>query len=1000
VTTAPLASDAGAHGFELLGGQELPEYGSTAFHLRHLGTGCEVLHLSNEDPENLFAFAFPTPPEDDAGAAHVLEHAALCGSRRFPLKDPFLALLKSSLHTFLNAFTFPDKTVYPASTLLDRDFFNLLLVYGDAVFFPLLKEEVFMQEAHHLELSPEGPPGRRLARVGVVLNEMRGVFSSAESIVADASMRSLFPEGPYGFESGGHPDVIPTLTHERLAAFHARFYHPGNCRIFLYGNIPTARTLAFLDSSFLRHFEARPGVPDVREQPRWRQPRFLRRSYPVEKAQELESRCSATMNWLTVPVTDPLRLLGFEVLTELLLGNAGSPLHKSLLESRLGDDLSPATGLQAELKEAVLTVGLRGMKAKDVEVFESLVLRTLAELVEGGVPEEQVQAAVHRVEFRNREIRRVGGPYALVLLRRCLRGWLHGEAPERTLEFRPWLEALKERIRGGGYFERLIAEQLLHNPHRSTVLVEPDPDLGRREEEQERQELAHLEGELGAEGLEKLRREGERLQQFQLQPDSAEAQSTLPSLELSDVKQEVQTVPSESISWRAPAPLLFHDLFTNGIAYVDLAFDTRVLPEGFAPLLPLFSRAVCGSGLPGVPYYTVAGQLSLLTGGFGAFLSADTPVSPEGGLQQHLVFRTRVLAEKCEAALELVRRLLLEADFGDRERMKTLALEMRNDLKGSLVPSGSHFVSLRAGSRLSGALALEERWKGVSQLLWLARLCDGLEDRLSELATALEQVRERILSQEGVVVNLACSREALPRVIPALQGLLEALPRTARAGPSGPPPEWLQPGAAPGGAGASSADVLLGTMNVSFVARVIPASRYGTRENAQESVLAHFLSTGYLWEQVRMKGGAYGSGASSGGLEGLFTFSSYRDPNLLQTLEAFRGGLEFAREARLSEGELEKVIIGAAGREERPMAPREKSFVALQWELLGITEQMRRRRRREIVEVRREDMAEAAGRLLSRFEGGFTAVLTHRQALEAAGRRAPELAEAAVQLPD
>jgi Zn-dependent M16 (insulinase) family peptidase len=986
VPSETLSSDARSAGFELLSVRELPEFRARGVRCRHLVTGLELFQLLNDDPENLFAFAFRTPPPDSSGVAHILEHSVLCGSRRFPLKDPFVVLLKSSLQTFLNAFTFPDKTVYPASSMLEKDFFNLMLVYADAVFFPLLRQEVFQQEGHRLEQTGEG-----LRRVGVVYNEMKGVFSSAEAIVGDLSMRSLFPDVPYGFESGGEPRAIPSLSYEAFLDFHRRYYHPGNCRLFLYGNIAPGETMRFLQENFLASFGPPPELPaELPRQPRWSAPRTREATYPVQSGGRGE-RSSVTLNWLTVPALDPLRLLAMEVAAEVLVGNVGSPLQKALLESKLGEDLSPATGLDTELAELVFSVGLRGTAAESAPRIQRLVLDTLEELAEEGIPEQQLGSAVHRVEFRNREIQRGGRPFSLTLMRRSLRGWLHGGEPELTLEFRPWMDVLKERLAQGRYLEGLIRSQLLENPHRATVVVRPDPEQAAREAEEERREMRTLESSLGEAERERIAEANRRLREFQERPDGPEETARLPSLRREDLPREVERIPESPLPESLRQPGFFHPLFTNGVVYLDLALDACGLPPQASTLLPLFSRAVGGSGLPGVPYHEVATRLALLTGGFSASLGADSPYDGErAGPVQRVIFRVKMLEENLSPALELVARLLLEADFRDLERLQTLVLEMRNDLKASLVPGGSHYVSLRAGSRLSAALALEERWKGVTQLLAMEDAGRGLPANLPELAERLESLRAMLLNRGRLALNLTCDAEQTSRVWPALERLLAGLPGGSPA-PEGGDAQPLDSAASPG------SEILLATTNVNFAAVAVPGSAFGTRESVQESLLAHFLSTGFLWEQVRMKGGAYGAGASASGLERVFSFSSYRDPNIRSTLEAFRGALGAAERVALSEKEFEQVLIGAVGHEERPLAPGEKGYVALKRRLLGISDELRQRRRDQLLASSPADLAQAAGRLLAGWERGQTVVLAGREALKQAS---PELSGKVTELPD
>ncbi len=976
-------------GFEVLSVRPLPEFRGEGVRCRHLATGLEAFHLACEDPENLFAFAFRTPPPDDSGVAHILEHSVLCGSRRYPVKDPFVVLLKSSLQTFLNAFTFPDKTVYPAASQLEKDFFNLLAVYGDAVFFPRLDAQVFRQEGHRLEFAADGS----LNRVGVVYNEMKGSFSSAETIIADLSLRSLFPAGPYGRESGGLPARIPFLSYEGLREYHRRFYHPSNCLLFLYGSIPTQKTLAFLSDTFLEGFTApassgpdspaSPGsaaepAPAIPREPRWDAPRFAETVYPVEAGGEGRSKSSLTVNWLTVPVTDPLLLLAMELLGEVLVGNPGSPLSRALLESGLGQDLSPATGLDTELAELVFTAGLRGCDAERASEVQEVILRTLEKLA-SGIPEELIRGAVHRVDFRNREIVRGGRPFSLSLMRRSLRGWLHGREPELTLEYRRYMQALQEELRAGPYLENLLRAQLLDNAHRSTVLMRPDPQAAARQLAEEKAGLEQIARSLGPEERRRIETENRLLARFQESPDRPEDLASLPRLRRADLPREVDTVPTSAL----PAPeALFHELHTNAVVYLDLALEVSGLEERQSALLPLWARAVCGSGLPGQPWHQTASRLSLVAGGFSAALGADTPAGASRPAQ-HLIFRVKALEENLEPALELVASLLAEADFRDLERLEMLVQELRNDLKSALVPGGSYFASLRAGGRLSEAINREERWKGVSQLAHLRRYVERAQ--LQGLATELEGLRAVLIGRDRFTLNLTCDGQAARRAEAVLRRFLDRLPAAAAPAAGGGPAPALSDG--------QRLQALLTVTNVNFAALALPASSFGTEESVQEAILAHYLSTGFLWEQVRMKGGAYGAGASVSSLERVFTFSSYRDPNIARTFDSFRQALDSARAGPLSNEAFEQVLIGAVGREERPMAPGERGYTALKRVLLGISDRMRQDRRDRLLASSPEDLSAAAARLSARFAQGYAAVLTGRQSLESSGLRDLDLVE-------
>jgi len=981
-------------GFQVIARKSLPEYRSIGIWLTHRATGAEVYHIHNADRENLFAFTFRTPPHDNTGVPHITEHAVLSGSRRFPIKDPFVTLLKGSMQTFLNAMTFPDKTVYPASSLLEKDFFNLMRVYGDAVFFPLLKKEVFHQEGHHVEFRKIDDLTSGLKLVGIVYNEMKGKYSSQESVVSDWSLRSLFPDTPYGFDSGGSPESIPDLTYDDFVHFHQRYYHPSNCRVFLYGNIPTVKHLEFLQADFFSSFTKIAIGSTVPHQPRWTAPQRLEMTYPVKEGDALTKKSSVTINWLTVPITDPFSVLSLEVLSEVLLGNAGSPLRKDLIDSKLGEDLAPASGLETELKEVVFTAGLRGTDPEKREEIENVIVGTLQRLRDNGIPEDVLQAALHRVEFENREITGGGGPYGLRLMRKVLRGWLHDAEPETTLEFDRWINELKETVsKDKRFFSHLIEQQLLLNPHRSTLLVRPDPAHSQREEGHISRRLKNVEERLSEREKHEIASSGINLKRFQEAPDPPEMLAAIPSLTLHDIPREVERIPCEELSLPDGVPLLFHDVFTRGVVYIDFAFNTEPILGKRSCFLPLFGKTVCGSGLPGAAYDEAARLLSLYTGGFTYFLSATGKVGNALGENEHIFFRAKILREHLRDALHLITRLLGEADFEDRQRLSDLVLELKNELRASLLPSGHQFVSLRAASSLSHALKVEEGWKGLSQIFFIAGLSAAIDEKGRDIASSLEEIRRSLISRRNLILNVTTEESIFPEVQENLSQFIAALPEGSLAN------ELQQPQQAPEAQSPTRAESLVISSNVGYVAKALPGARFGTAESACEAVLAHFLRTGYLWERIRMRGGAYGAFALSYSTEGVLTFITYRDPNIVETLQAFRESLEYVQKGEIDKDHVEKAIIGTIGKEDRPQDPGEKGLISLKRRLCGITDALRQSRREVMLNLDHAALSRSAQRLLESFDSGFTVVMSNREAIQKAGTQIGELNELVHEVP-
>lgn len=978
--------------FQVLARRELPEYRSSALHVRHSATGCEVLHIATADTENLFAFCFATPPRDDTGVSHITEHSVLSGSSRYPLKEPFSALMKGSMHTFLNALTYPDRTVYPAASCNRADFFNLLDVYGDAVFHPLLRKETFMQEAWRLE--PVNGREDELRYAGVVYNEMKGAYSSPESIVGEWAFRSLFPDTPYRFDSGGDPRFLPSLTLENAREFHKRYYHPSNCRVFLYGNIPAEETLGILHERFLQGFSAETIESSIPPQPRWTQPRRLEKTFPVKADTPLSARSSITLSWLLPSDPEPLAILAHEILSEVLIGSAGSPLRKSLVDSGIGQDLSPVSGLETDLKELVFAVGLRGTEPDRAEQASGIVLRTLETLASKGLDRQLVESMVNRVEFRHREIRGNGSPYALRLMGRALRGWVHGIDPVASLEFDSAMAEMKSLLsKDPRYLEGIIQNELIANPHRVTLVVTPDRGQEQRDAASEKALVAEAVRRLSPGQRAQLLADAKDFRAYQMAPDSQQALSLLPSLRRKDLPPEIERIPERETSTPSGVPLWLHDIFTNEVVYLDLVFSTDAISGERTLLLPLFGKAVCGCGLPGRSYDKVALDLFRLTGGFSASLDAGGIVGEPKSFGQHAFFRMRCLRKNLGEAAVLTASLLAEADFSDRARLRDLVLELRNGMKASLVPGGHHFAMLRAAGMLSASVAREEEWKGITQLLFLESLARDLDARLPWIAENLESIRKDLLVRSNMLANATAVGAALAEATQSVHVISQALPET--------PPPGTQPAA---GAvvpnGSVRAESLLSSASVGYVARAIPGFRYEHPDNGPASVLGHLLSTGYLWEKVRMEGGAYGAFSFPRNMEGLFLFGSYRDPHIVSTLTRFREGLAFVESAELEEDEVEKAVIGTVGREDRPMDPGEKGLVSLQRRLHGVTDRMRQDRRRGLIATGLAEVVRAARELAKTYDKGFTSVIANRASLSEAASTMPELGDRSIDLPE
>ncbi len=976
--------------FETLSEFPVPEYRASGVHLRHRQTGCEVFHLRSEDEENTFAFCFRTPSPDGTGVAHIVEHSVLCGSERFPVKDAFISLARGSLATFLNALTYPDKTLYPAASTVEADYFNLMDVYGDAVFRPRITRDTFLQEAHHLEYGPDG----KLDRKGVVYNEMRGDYSSPDSLIATRTYQTLFSPGhPYHADSGGDPDRIPILTYEAFRGFWERCYHPSNCRIFLHGSIPTDRQLSFLEERFLSGFGRREPDTEIPLQPGFPAP--VRTSFPFPAEEGTEARTTTLVSWLTVPPEESVDNLTLEILGEVLLGSDGAPLAHALTESGLGEDLSPHSGLDTGLRQALFSAGLRGVERGRETEIEDLILRTVGTLVREGIPRDLLDAAFHSVEFSSREIRRGGGTYGLRLLSRSLRGWLHGRQPERTLSFEAPLRELRRRMDADPrYLEERLRTWILENPHRATVTVYPVSALAEAQRTERRAALDALDRDLSERDRTEIRSASEALREAQDTEDPDAARRTVPMLRRSDIPAEIEVLPRESGTVAGSAASL-HPVFTNGIVYADFAFPLSGIPESGQARLPLLSRFVSGAGLPGRSYADVAREMARTAGGFYALLQASTPAGfPTDSPSAWMVFRLKALERNFPAALDLALALMTGPDFGDRKRLGDLLSELANDMTSAIVPSGSSFAASRAAAGFSRAQGLEETWRGLAQFLFLSDLRQ--DAALETLSSRLSGLLGSVVSREGLRVNLTAEAGAMGSVLQALEAALPRIPRTSETGnreDSGTGKDAPSRPSAPARFEAWSLPAQVG-----FCAACVRSSPVGTPGFAHEQALGHLLSTGFLWDEVRVKGGAYGASAWTDGSESTFSFSTYRDPAPNASLGAFRRALESVARGDLPRDVLERAVVGAAGRDLRPMMPEEKGFIDFKRELFGITDEMRRRKRADLLGLGAEELREAAGRLLAGWEDRTEVLISHGDDIESMKRERPAVSVRQLQL--
>jgi Zn-dependent M16 (insulinase) family peptidase len=952
------------HGFALIAAREIPELNTSARLWRHLKTGAELLSLENDDQNKVFGISFFTPTPDSTGLPHIMEHSVLCGSRKYPVKEPFVELIKGSLQTFVNAMTFPDKTMYPLASQNRQDFYNLMDVYLDAVFHPNITPHTLQQEGWHYELDD---PAASLAYKGVVFNEMKGAYSDPDSLLEQQIKASLFPDTMYREDSGGDPQVIPQLTYEQFRRYHETYYHPSNARIFFCGDDPPEERLRLVDA-YLSDFEPKAVDATIAIQPLYPEPRRVIVPFAAsDDAQAVGRQARVAINWALTEDKSPETLLALSILGHILIGTPASPLRQALIDSGLGEDLA-GTGLELDLRQSTFSTGLRGTDAAQADVIEALVISTLTDLAERGIDSEMVEASLNTVEFALRENNTGRMPRGIILGWRAMQSWLYGGDPLAALAFEAPLSAVKERLAGDPrLFESLIQSYLLDNPHRTTVILTPDPALEAQREAAEKARLAEVRAGLSADDLQRLVEETRALKRIQETPDSPEALATIPRLALSDLDREQPRIPSE-VRASAPVRVLYHDLFSNGIVYLDLGFDLHALPQALLPYAPLFGRALLEMGTASEDYASLTRRIGRKTGGIEPDSFAHQARADSGAVVWQFLRGKATVAQTPEL-LAILRDVLLTARLDNRERFRQIVLEEKAAQEAGLVPAGHRVVRSRLQAHFSEADWAAEQMGGVSYLFFLRDLARRVDSDWPAVQDALETARRLLVTQGALLANITVDAANWTNVEPQLAAFLGALP----AAPLIPQP-W-QPDFAGGHEG------LVIPAQVNYVGKGANLYTLGYELHGSILPITNFLLTTWLWERVRVHGGAYGGFCTFDRRSGLFSFLSYRDPNLRQTLETYDRAADFLRDLALPGDELTKTIIGAIGALDAYLLPDAKGYLALQRHLTGDTDADLQRLRDEVLATTAADFRRFGETLAAMNEAGTVVVLGSARAI-------------------
>lgn len=966
------------HGFKVLRVEAFPAIRITAYEIEHKKTGAKVLHLHSFDRENLYAIGFRTPPSDSTGLPHILEHSVLAGSEKYPLKDVFKELMRSTLQTFINAFTYPDKTIYPVASQIKTDFFNLARVYTDLVLHPRMLRETFLQEGHHLEFSTPDDFSSDLMISGIVYNEMKGAYSSADSLMYKVLQENIYPDSVYAFDSGGDPDVIPSLTYEQFCAFHRTFYSPSNARFFIYGDIMTSEHLSFL-AEMLDGFDRVEVNSSIKSQRRFTEPRVVRSTYPISKDESTGHKTMVNIAWLMSENADYETSLFLEIISTLLVGSAASPLRKALIDSGLGEDLTPVSGIEADLKQLMFCVGLRNAQGADAQKIETLIFDTLGHIVSDGYDTQLIEGVLHQVEFHGKEVVRGSYPYGIALMGGVFQTWLYDGDPLIGLDFPKTIATIRQRwAEDPQIFQKLTRQWFLDNPHRVLSMMEPDAAFNEKQEKSYRKKMADLKSSFSPNELAQINTKAKALKEFQIQQDSPEAAATIPKLNIENIPKAIETIPTQS-SVIAEVPALEHDLFTNGIAYVDLAFDLADIPEDLQIYLPLLGKIMTGMGAAGLTYEEMAKRIALKMGGFGYNLAAGFTANGDTNWQK-MIFSFKALYRNLPEAINIIRDIICAGDLSTEARMRDLISERKNNLQSAIVPSGHVFAKMAAGAALTLPAYRDEQWHGRTQLKFVQTTAGNFSASKNELREKLEELRRRLFSKNKMVINLTAEEQGLQMAREHLPALLNQLPSTSTT-------TGLT---APFHPASLSAGISIPTQ-VSYVAYVLTTPPYTDAASPLLMLSAKELSNNYLYKYIRVQGGAYGGMSSFDSSLGLFSFLSYRDPHIAETLQVFRNAQKFYSQNEISLEDLEKAIISTIGMIDKPSDPSSRGYTAMMRNFAGVNDDMRQKFRDDILSATPRKVKNALSDYFSRSpKVAAVAVYSAPEKLDAANKQLEE----------
>lgn len=926
------------------------------YQLVHEKTGARLFHVDCSDTNNVFCVTFKTVPTDSTGVAHILEHTTLCGSEKYPVRDPFFNMLKRSLNTYMNAYTAPDHTSYPFSTQNVKDYYNLLSVYLDATFFPKLEPFDFMQEGHRLEFEKIDDPSSALKFKGVVYNEMKGAMSEGDSIFYQALHSNLFSKTTYKNNSGGEPKAIPDLTYDQLIEFHRSHYHPSNAWFYTYGDLSLEHRLQQINENVLSRFsqiDPGTGLPD---EVRLTQPKRVEAVYPPVAGSDPKRQEKFTVAWLTNKTTDPFENMSMNLLSRLLLNGPNAPMYKVLIDTNIGLDYAPSTGYDSGAREAPFAIGLSGMNEKDVPKVEEGIMSTLKQVAAEGFPEERIQSVLHQIELSQKH---VTTDFGMSVGHAINYTWIHGADPAEVLSVNKKIERLKQELEAGPYFQHKVKQYFLDNPHMVSLLMKPDEKYLEKLDKEEQARLEKIRASLSQAEIDDIIAKAKFLKERQEQQQNV---SILPTLHVSDVPREApnkdtrferKTIPLAHSAHQIP--LLSVPQPTNGLTYFRGMASLNSLPSDLVPYVPLFCSAMASMGAGSMDYRQLAQKIESHTGGIEFSPVCSTHHSDLSKFRAGIYVSSFCLDRNLDHMFELLHTVLSAPRFEDVERLKSIIYGNTSDMQESLVESGHSYARSLAASVFSRASALHETWSGISQVTLMQQLAQS-ED-VSTVIPHLKAIAEHVLDASLMRCSIVGEEGSLPQAEQKLTHLLGGLKSSSSAQPTAAA-DYRESEYAP----LSRPHRLFVPIpaQVNFVSQILPTVPFTHPDFPKLKALSSLVSSSYLHPEIREKGGAYGSGAMSG--EGLWSFYSFRDPNTTKTLDVFSSLREWMKkDGAFQDKDIDEAKLRLFSSIDHPVAPSRQG--ALEF-TSGITWEMRQKNREGILDATRKDLIEMAEKYL------------------------------------